>query len=341
MKRTAVIFEKPFEVGLREETVPEPSKTEVLVKTQMSAISAGSEMMVYKGLFPAGLSVDETIKSLAGGFKYPLKYGYATVGRITAVGSDIIDGWLGCQVFSFHPHESHFLANPADLIPVPAEIDPEEALFLPNMETAVNFLMDGQPVVGERVVVFGQGIVGLLTMALLSMFPLFSLVSLDRFPLRREASLALGANNSFDPHEKDTSEKLRAALGLNHNDGTADLVFELSGDPQALNAAIDITGFSGRIVIGSWYGARKFQTDLGGIFHRRRIRLISSQVSTIAPEYSGRWSKERRLQVTWNMIKRVRPAHLITHRFGIDQAVEAYQLLAQRPQEAIQIIFVY
>lgn len=341
MKRTSVVFKNPFEIGLQEETVPGPSQGEVLVKTQMSAISAGSEMMVYKGLFPARLSVDETIKSLAGGFKYPLKYGYATVGRIMARGSDITEKWLGRQVFSFHPHESHFLANPEDLIPIQAEIDPEQALFLPNMETAVNFLMDGQPVVGERVVVFGQGIVGLLTLALLAMFPLSSLISLDRYPIRREASLGLGADSSFDPHEKDILEKLRTALSSNHNVGTADLVFELSGDPKALNAAIDITGFSGRIVIGSWYGARKFQTDLGGLFHRRRIRLISSQVSTIAPEFSGRWTKERRIQVAWDMIKRVGPARFITHRFAVDQAGEAYQLLAQRPQGAIQIVFVY
>jgi threonine dehydrogenase-like Zn-dependent dehydrogenase len=209
------------------------------------------------------------------------------------------------------------------------------------METAVNFLMDGRPMVGERVVVFGQGIVGLLTTALLAAFPLSSLVSLDRYPLRRGASLTLGAKGSFDPHEKDTPESLRSALNRSHEGRAADLVFELSGDPQALNAAINITGFGGRVVIGSWYGARTSEIGLGGFFHRRRIRLISSQVSTVAPEFSGRWSKERRIQVAWDMIKHVRPAHLITHRFGVDQAGEAYQLLDRSPGEAMQIIFVY
>jgi threonine dehydrogenase-like Zn-dependent dehydrogenase len=119
------------------------------------------------------------------------------------------------------------------------------------------------------------------------------------------------------------------------------LTYELSGNPAALDQAIAVTGFNGRIVIGSWYGQKRADLNLGGGFHRSRIRLISSQVSSIAPEWGGRWSKGRRLRVAWQMLQHVRPVHLITHRFPLEQASDAYALLDQHPEEAIQVLLTY
>jgi threonine dehydrogenase-like Zn-dependent dehydrogenase len=255
------------------------------------------------------------------------------------VGAQVAPEWQDRLVFSFHPHESHFLASLDELIPVPPPLSPEEAAFLPNMETAVNFLMDGQPLIGEQVVIFGQGVVGLLTTALLARLPLASLVTLDRYPLRRQTSLALGAHASLDPAEPQVLTQLHAVL--QQGQPGADLTYELSGNPAALDQAIAATGFSGRVVIGSWYGQKRADLNLGGRFHRSRIRLISSQVSTLAPEWTGRWSKARRLQVAWWMLEQVRPAHLITHRFPLTQADQAYALLDQHPEEAIQVILTY
>jgi threonine dehydrogenase-like Zn-dependent dehydrogenase len=285
--------------------------------------------------------VDETISALAGEFSFPLKYGYAAVGQVTAVGTDVAPEWQGRLVFAFHPHESYFLGSPAELIPVPSTLLPEEAAFLPNMETAVNFLMDGQPLIGEQVAVFGQGIVGLLTTALLARLPLASLVTLDRYPRRREESLVLGAQASLDPETPDALARLHSLLEEECSYIGADLTYELSGNPTALDQAIAATGFNGRVVIGSWYGQKRADLHLGGRFHRSRIRLISSQVSTLAPEWTGRWSKSRRLQVAWRMLQQVNPAHLITHRFPIAQAAQAYALLDQHPEEAIQVILTY
>jgi threonine dehydrogenase-like Zn-dependent dehydrogenase len=102
-----------------------------------------------------------------------------------------------------------------------------------------------------------------------------------------------------------------------------------------------MTTFSGRIVIGSWYGEKRAEVDLGGAFHRSRIKLISSQVSTIAPELSGRWDKSRRFEVAWEALKRIQPQKWITHRFPIEEADQAYELLDKNPQETIQILFEY
>jgi threonine dehydrogenase-like Zn-dependent dehydrogenase len=121
----------------------------------------------------------------------------------------------------------------------------------------------------------------------------------------------------------------------------ADLTFELSGNPAALNDAIALTVFSGRIVIGSWYGEKQVEVNLGGTFHRSRIKLISSQVSTIAPELEGRWDKRRRFEAAWNALERIKPEKWITHRFSIDEASKAYRLLEERPQETIQVLLDY
>jgi threonine dehydrogenase-like Zn-dependent dehydrogenase len=258
-----------------------------------------------------------------------LKYGYASVGRITAIGNSIDQSWNGRLVFSLHPHESHYVAWPDLLLPVPAGLSPEDAAFLANMETAVNFVMDGRPMIGEKVAVFGQGVVGLLTAALLSRFPLADLTTVDAYLLRRERSLAAGAHRSIDPADVET---LSAEF---------DLTYELSGNPATLDAAIAATGYSGRIVVGSWYGDKRAAPNLGGHFHRDRIRLISSQVSTIAPELLGRWDKARRFETAWRMLKEVRPSQFITHRFPLSRASEAYSLLDERPGEALQVVLEY
>ena len=94
-------------------------------------------------------------------------------------------------------------------------------------------------------------------------------------------------------------------------------------------------------MIGSWYGDRPAHLRLGGSFHRSRMRLISSQVSTIAPRFAGRWSQARRREVAWRMLAEIEPARLITHRFPVSRADEAYDLLDRRPQEAVQVMLSY
>ena len=335
-KRQALYFSAPGRVTVREETLPMPGPSQVLVQTAFSAISPGTEMLLYRGEFPPELAIDASIPDLSGGFKYPLKYGYATVGKVNQIGSDIDPIWLSREVFAFHPHESHFITSVQELHPLPPGLSIEDALFLPNMETAVNFLLDSRPIIGERVVVLGQGIVGLLTTALLAWYPLSQLITLDRYPLRRQASLTLGAHHSLETDSPETAQHLESLLPAG-----ADLVFELSGNPEVLNQAIQLTGYSGRVIVGSWYGTKLAELKLGGRFHRERIRLISSQVSSLTPELSGRWDKHRRLQVAWESLAALRPSRLVTHRIPLKEAANAYQLIDQEPENTIQVVLDY
>jgi threonine dehydrogenase-like Zn-dependent dehydrogenase len=274
-----------------------------------------------------------------------LAYGYASVGVIRETGKQVDTSWRGKLVFAFQPHTSHFIAKPHSLFPIPDSLAPESACFLPNMETAVNFVQDGTPILGERVLVLGQGVVGLLTASLLNEFPLERLVTADRFELRRKASESIGVSEAIDPQVLEKEIKPDGAstqlISQYAYAQSFDLVYELSGAPSALNDAIALTRYSGRIVIGSWYGEKRAEVALGGSFHRSRIKLISSQVSSIAPELSGRWDKARRFGVAWEALKRIQPQKWITHRFPVQDAAKAYQLLDEHPQEAIQVLFSY
>lgn len=324
------------QVEIREAALAAPAPGEMLVKTRISAISSGTEMLIYRGQFPTGLPVDANIPALKKDFHFPLSYGYTAVGDVTELGQGVPEDWLGRTVFSFQTHVCHFLATPETVFPLPKGLPVESACFLPNTETAVNFIQDGAPLLGENVLVFGQGVVGLLTAALLRQFPLHTLITVDPYPARREAALALGVDASLDPGSADFHDRLHALLPQG-----ADLVFEASGAPAALNEAIAATRFSGRVVIGSWYGSKTVQLDLGGTFHRSRIRLVSSQVSSIAPELSGRWDKSRRFEVAWQALQRIQPEKWITQRFALENAAEAYDLLDHSPAETIQVVLEY
>jgi 2-desacetyl-2-hydroxyethyl bacteriochlorophyllide A dehydrogenase len=353
VRRKTIYFTAPGKVDLREESLPALGADEVLVETICSAISAGTEMLVYRGEFP---QLRDSQDSFSSDLKYPCAYGYACAGVIRETGTQVNKELRDKLVFAFQPHISSFVIHPSSLIFAPASFSPETCSFLPNMETAVNLVQDAAPILGERVLVMGQGVVGLLVASLLKEFPLDVLVTVDPYPLRRKASVEIGVNDSLDPERIGQIEKVSNAKSNAQSNSGADsnlkqqpayaqqgfdLTFELSGSPSALNDAIALTMFSGRIIIGSWYGEKRAEIDLGGTFHRSRIKLISSQVSSMAPELRGRWDKARRFRVAWEALKRIQPQKWITHRFPIEEADKAYRLLDENPQETIQVLFQY
>jgi len=356
VKRRAVLFTAPGAVEVCREEMARPQGDELLVETVVSAISAGTEMLFYRGQVPADMSADSSIEGLTDEVSYPLKYGYACVGRIceaacppTPQGETAgVDGQIDAAgeedsryYFAFHPHESHFCASPEALLPVPEGMTPAQAALLPNAETAVNLVMDGAPLVGERVLVMGLGIVGLLTTALLAQFPLAALIAVDPLPQRRRIAQRLGASQTLDPGGADGAEGLREALADAGGGYGADLIYELSGQPAALDAAVSAAGFDSRIVVGSWYGTKAATLQLGGSFHRNRVRLISSQVSTVSPRLRGRWTKARRMESAWQLLAKLPAEELISHRFPLERAAEAYRLIDSCPEQTLQVILNY
>ncbi len=332
MKRKSIWFLGPRQVEVRDDQLPPPGSDCVLVRVQVMGVSAGTEMLVYRGEIPD--SADADVDPVVRGLHYPTPFGYCSVGIVTDLGADIAAEWKNRLVFGFQPHASCYTAPPGGLLAVPEDISPQDAIFLANTETAINLAHDAAPLVGERVLVLGQGTVGLLTASLLADFPLACVVTADLHPVRREASAQMGVTAVLDPADPDFVERARSyTQGMGF-----DAVLELTGNPKALDHAVASTAYSGRIVVGSWYGRKPLALDLGGRFHRSRIRMLASQVSTIAPELSGRWDKARRFGVAWEAIRRIRPSRWITHRFPVERADEAFRLLDTAPQSTIQVV---
>jgi 2-desacetyl-2-hydroxyethyl bacteriochlorophyllide A dehydrogenase len=303
-----------------------------LVRTLVSALSAGTELLAFRGQIAPGTVLDETLASLGSGtFQYPFRYGYAAVGDVTAVGTGVDPTWVGRRVFAFEPHATAFVAPVADLVPVPEGLAPERAALLAHMETAVNLVLDGAPLLGEQTLVIGQGTVGLLVSALLARFPLSSLTVCEPLPHRAAAARTLGAPQALP------ADQVVGALG----DRGADLVYELSGNPAALELAIAAAGHEGRIVVGSWYGSKRASVDLGGRFHRRRLRLISSQVTHIAPALSARWNKQRRFDLAWTALQEIDTRSLISHRVPFAEAQAAYELIDRQADQVLQVLLEY
>ncbi len=339
-QRRVLLFAGPRRLAWRTEPCPAPGPGQVQVQVYWTAPSPGTEMLLYRGQWPADLPLDDALPALQGRFAYPVAYGYSAVGRVAAVGPGVSEDWRGRWVFAFQPHASCFTAAVTQVRPLPPDLAPEDAALLPNLETAVNLLLDAAPRIGEHVVVLGQGVVGLLTTGLLAALPLGSLTVVDRYPLRRERALAWGATAALPPPTTpEAVERLRAGKVAHPRYSGADLVLELSGAPEALQTAIEVTAFAGRIVVGSWYGAKRAELALGGRFHRARLRVISSQVTTLAPELTARWDTARRWAVAETQARRLRPAtHLVTHRLPAAQAADAYRLLDEHPDRAIQVL---
>ena len=168
------------------------------------------------------------------------------------------------KVFCFQPHASLFFASPEELVPLPVDMSPDDAVFLPFMETAVNFVMDGAPLLNEKIAVFGQGVLGLLTQDCWRAVPRGP-GSHRAFPLRRKAALSRGADLCFNPGMPGSDASLRGVFSQGNYDG-ADMVYELTGDPAVLDQAVALAGFNGRIIVGSWYGTRLRRFRWEGIF---------------------------------------------------------------------------
>jgi len=312
MKARAVHFVAPRRVALREVEVPDPPEGHILVATEWSGISSGTELLAYRGEVDPDLPLEETLGALAGTFAYPFRYGYSAVGRVVRPATPFQEGQ---RVFAFHPHQDRFVADAREVVPVD-DLDPRAATLYPMVETALQVSLDAAPRLGETVVVVGLGAVGILVAALLTRTGAVVLGS-EPEPARRAAAGAFGVR-ALDPD--DVSEAVAAETS---GRGT-DLVVEASGNPGALASSLGLLAHEGTALVCSWYGTKPVSLPLGAEFHRRRLALRSTQVSTLPAALTARWDRRRRAELAWRLARGLPLSVLATHAFPFEQAAEAY-----------------
>jgi len=253
----------------------------VRVRTLVSGISRGTEALVFAGRVPA--SQYETMRAplMGGAFPFPVKYGYSAVGLTDDLR----------RVFVLHPHQDVFDAPEAMCVPVPDGVPTERAVLAANMETALNILWDAAPLAGERALVIGAGVVGLLVASLIARIPAARVTVVDIEPERERLARRFGCD--FAPPEDAPGEQ--------------ELVVHASASASGLRLALARAAFEGRIIEASWYGDRAPAVPLGEAFHARRLRLVASQVGAVAPAMRGRRVYAERLATALDLL--VEPAY--------------------------------
>ena len=275
MQAKALWYVAPGRAELREEAIAEPAAGDVRVRALFGAISRGTERLVCDGKVPPGDFERMRPPFMGGAFPFPVKYGYATVGRVEVGPATLRDR----IVFALHPHQSLFTVPADAVVPVPEGIPPARAVLAANMETALNALWDGAPGPADRIAVVGGGVVGLLVARLAARLPGTKVTVVDIAPARAECARALGACFA-------TPDAAR---------GDCDLVFHASATGAGLATALRLVGEEATVVELSWYGAGEVAAPFGARFHSHRLRLIASQVGKVAPSHRPRWSHTRRL----------------------------------------------
>jgi hypothetical protein len=261
---------------LRAEDLAAPGPDEVLVHAIYGAISRGTERLVFAGRVPESEFARMRAPMMGGNFPFPVKYGYACVGRVEA-GPPALNGRI---VFALHPHQSAFIAPAAAVVPVPDAVPPPRAVLAANMETALNAVWDGAPGAADRIAVVGGGVVGLLVARLCGRLPGAAVTVVDIEPARADLARALGVR--FATPEAAPKD--------------CDLVVHASASAAGLKTALACAGEEATVLELSWYGAGDVCAPLGQAFHSQRLKLIASQVGKIAPSHRPRWTFARRLE---------------------------------------------
>jgi threonine dehydrogenase-like Zn-dependent dehydrogenase len=310
-----------------------PAVNEVTVRALTSLVSAGTEMLVYRG----ELSPDESlgVETCEGSFGFPVKYGYQVVGEVVAAGAD--SGFrTGEKVFAKHPHQDLLTmrSDPALLYRLPGSLPAERAAFANLLDVALNCSLDVPVRHGDSAVVFGQGIVGSFC-AQLARRTAGTVIVVDPIARRRERAIAWGADLAVDP-----ADAVQSVMTATEGRG-ADIAIEASGAPPALQSAIECTGQEGTIAAVSFFGAKTVPLILAPEFHYRRQRIVSSQVSSLGSGLQPRWTFQRRMQTCFRLLADPRLYAPVSHHIPLDQAAEAYRLLDEERATVDSVLLTY
>jgi hypothetical protein len=273
MREQALWYVAAGRAELREAEAAAAAPGEVRVRAMFGAVSRGTERLVFAGRVPESEFERMRAPFMGGSFPFPVKYGYATVGRLEkGPAQDQL-------VFALHPHQTLFTVPAHAAQPIPAAVPARRAVLAANMETALNAVWDGAPGPADRIAVVGGGIVGLLIARLCTRVPGAEVTLVDIAPSRAELAHALGS--SFKTPDSAPAD--------------CDIVFHASGSAAGLATALRCTGDEATVIELSWYGTEEVAAPLGLAFHSRRLRLVSSQVGKVSPSHRPRWTHGQRL----------------------------------------------
>jgi len=300
---------------LRREKLPARRDQEASVRTLYSGVSRGTEALVFAGRVPVGEYARMRAPFQAGEFPGPVKYGYVSVGEVTAGPRAVV----GRTVFCLHPHQQHYVVPCDALYVLPEQVPAARAVLAANLETALNGLWDSLAGPGDRIAVIGGGSVGCLLAWLAARMPGCTVELIDVNPHRAAIAQALGVG--FALPEAATPE--------------ADVVLHASGSAEGLQLAMRLAGFEATVLELSWYGDRTISLPLGEAFHARRLTLKSSQVGAIGHARRARWSLRRRMELALSLLADPALEVLINSDGRFEDLPQTLERLSRTPGDVI------
>lgn len=310
MKLSARAFwvRKPGQGEILEQELPDPGPGEVRVRTLFSGISRGTESLVFRGHVPPNQYQVMRAPFQQGDFPGPVKYGYASVGRIEQGPAALRDQ----SVFCLFPHQDCYVVPASAVMLLPDDVPPGRAILTANAETAINVLWDAGVGPGDRVCVIGGGVVGCLVTWLAARIPGTTVTLVDLQPGRAALAETFGA--SFARPEQAPEDQ--------------DVVIHTSASEAGLATALGCAGTEACVIEASWYGSTQPRAPLGEAFHARRLSLRSSQVGQLPPARRPRWDHQRRLALALRLLNDPRLDALISGESRFDQLPQLLPRLA-------------
>jgi NADPH:quinone reductase-like Zn-dependent oxidoreductase len=278
----ALWYVAPGRAEIREERLGSLAPGSVRVRARHGALSRGTEALVAAGRVPKSEFERMRAPFMGGAFPFPVKYGYSTVGEVVAGPGHLV----GHTVFALHPHQTLFDVPADAVVKVPDNVPAQRAVLAANMETALNAVWDAGPGPFSAVAVVGAGVVGALVGLLCRRLANADVTLVDVNPSRAAIAHAFGLRFAA-PAAAPTE---------------CDLVVHTSASAAGLATALSSAGDEATILELSWYGTGDVAVPLGGAFHSRRLRLVSSQVGKVAPSHRAEWTHARRLQAAIELL---------------------------------------
>ncbi|HEX4446211.1 MAG TPA: NAD(P)-dependent oxidoreductase [Polyangiaceae bacterium] len=319
-------FTGPRAVEIRAGRLPALRAGQVVARALASGVSQGTELLLYRGQGPTPF--DPSLDP-AGAATYPRRYGYAWVGEVVECGPGLPAASVpavGSIVFALAPHGDRHVLEGAAVRTLDRAIPPARAVLAANLETAITCVWDANVSLGDRVVVLGGGVVGLLV-ARLATASGGQVRLVEPSTRRRALAIALGIAAVSPEQDEPCAD--------------ADVVVEATGDPRVLDRAVAHAAREAAVVVASFYGARTAPVALGADFHRRRLRLVATQVSSLPPAHAPRWSFDRRFDLVRTLLADPALDALIDPPCRFEEAASVYQSLDRSPGDAVQTLFEY
>ncbi|MEE4637993.1 MAG: zinc-binding alcohol dehydrogenase [Wenzhouxiangella sp.] len=312
---------EPGQGEIFEQEVLEPGADEVRVRTLFSGISRGTESLVFKGQVPPSQYAAMRAPFQEGDFPGPVKYGYASVGRVEQGPVELQDQ----SVFCLFPHQDYYVVPAVAVLPLPKGLPPERAILAANAETAINVVWDAELGPGDRVCVIGGGVVGCLVAWLAARIPGTCVTLVDVQADRAALATAFGADFAL-PDQAPRNQ---------------DVVIHTSASEAGLATALGCAGNEACVVEASWYGTSQPNAPFGEAFHARRLTLRSSQVGQLPPARRPRWDHRRRLALALSLLNDPRLDTLISGQSHFDELPQVFPRLAESAGQVLCHRIVY